>query len=211
MLAGNVLPVQLPVLVFLGGVVGFAIGAATRVLAARLHPETAVPAGWCEYPAVVLWSATAACAHLIPSWWLPPVLLLVTLAVPLTAIDLRHRRLPDFLTLPAIPLALLLLTYAAIAGPGLTLLRDAVIGSLAFAGFHALAHYLSPSALGFGDVKLSLSLGAMLGAAGPWALLLAPGIAAIITLTLYPGWGRSIPHGPGLLAATYALVLPAYL
>src|SRR2546430_2437002 len=39
-----------------------------------------------------------------PGWWLPLPLVVTALAVPLVMADLRHRRLPDVLTMPAYPL-----------------------------------------------------------------------------------------------------------
>ena len=49
---------------------------------------------------------------------LPAFLLLAALAPVLTVIDLRWRRLPDPLTLPAYPAAVLLLAAGALAVPG---------------------------------------------------------------------------------------------
>ncbi len=71
-----------------------------------------------------------------------------------------------------------------------------------------MVHLARPAALGAGDVKLSGSVGAALAAAGWPAMVLAAALAALLTLLLglAPRYRRDgIPHGPGLLAATFLL------
>ena len=73
---------------------------------------------------------------------------------------------------------------------------------------YLVVHLLSPAAMGAGDVKLALGLGALAGAFGAdawlWAALGAPMLTAL--------WGllsrrRVLPHGPAMCAATAAAVL----
>ncbi|WP_051386298.1 prepilin peptidase [Actinokineospora inagensis] len=131
-----------------------------------------------------------------------PVLFLALLAVPLAIIDLRTSRLPNVLTLPSFPIALALLIHT---------LPAALLGACALTSFHLLVRTIHPPAIGWGDIKLSPTLGLYLGTAGPLALLLAPLIASCITLALCltrnPTWRTRIPHAPGLLTATLALSL----
>ncbi|HWC82474.1 MAG TPA: A24 family peptidase [Pseudonocardiaceae bacterium] len=121
---------------------------------------------------------------LLPGWWLPVPLVLGWLGVPLAAVDLARRRLPDALTLAAYPLLGTALAIAALGPPGGPLALRATVGLLVFGGAHALVHRLAPGGLGAGDVKLSGSLGAVLGALGWPALLLAPLGASAGTLAL---------------------------
>jgi Flp pilus assembly protein protease CpaA len=121
---------------------------------------------------------------LLPGWWLPVPLVLGWLGVPLAAVDLARRRLPDALTLAAYPLLGAALAIAALGPPGGPLALRATVGLLVFGGAHALVHRLAPGGLGAGDVKLSGSLGAVLGALGWPALLLAPLGASAGTLAL---------------------------
>jgi leader peptidase (prepilin peptidase)/N-methyltransferase len=153
-----------------------------------------------------------------PGWWLPVPLALTALAVPLTLADLRARRLPDVLTLSAYPVLGGALAAAALAGPDPGLLVGAAGGALAFAAAHAAVHLVAPASLGAGDVKLSGSLGAVLGAVGWAALPVAACGAAVVTALLAAGarvcrsraWRDGVPHGPGLLAATCLVaVFPA--
>jgi leader peptidase (prepilin peptidase)/N-methyltransferase len=136
-------------------------------------------------------------------------------AVLLTATDLLHNRLPDALTLPAYPVFALLLTIAALSGAGAGAIVRAAAGAVLFLCLHATVHYLAPNAMGGGDVKLAGSLGAILGAVSWLALAVALVLAAVITLGLRaisPGrWREGVPHGPGLLAATWLLAfLPSH-
>ncbi|PXY19199.1 prepilin peptidase [Prauserella muralis] len=190
---------------------GFTGWAASRVLRHARRPA-AVPVRWCAAGTAVLWSGVAWrwWASDMPGWWLPVPLAVTALAVPLTLADLAHRRLPDALTLPAYPLAGGALAVAAACGPDGTLALRAALAAVVFAGVHALVHTVAPAALGAGDVKLSGSLGGVLGATGWPALVIAAGTAAVVTLVLAGAaallrvdrWRGGAPHGPGLLAAT---------
>ncbi len=142
-------------------------------------------------------------------------LLAAALAVPLAAADLAHRRLPDVLTLPACPAAVVAVAVAAAYGPGPPLVGAAVAGAVVFAGAHALVRAVAPGWLGAGDVKLAGSLGALLGAVG-WAALVTTALAAaVFTAVLalaavtprWRHWRSGVPHGPGLLAVTCVAVL----
>ncbi len=144
-----------------------------------------------------------------PSWWLPVPVLIAALGVPLAAADLRYRRLPDVLTLPAYPILGVALCVAAVSGPGLGLMLRALATAAAFGGLHLLAHALSRRSLGAGDVKLAGALGAVLGAVSWTAPVIAAVFAALTTavLAVLRRWEHGVPHGPGLLLATWLAVL----
>ncbi|GHF27892.1 hypothetical protein GCM10017786_72420 [Amycolatopsis deserti] len=141
-------------------------------------------------------AAWAGLATVGPAW---TAFVLAALAVPLVAADLRHRRLPDVLTLPAYPL------FVAVAPDPAKALAAAAV----FAGAHLAVHLLAPRAMGAGDVKLAGALGAALGSAGWLALPAAAVLAAVVTTVLAATrrWPDGVPHGPGLLAAATTLVL----
>lgn len=114
----------------------------------------------------------------------------------LSAVDIRQRRLPNALTLPG---AAVILASAAMSGHGLA----AVVGAATLAGAYLVVHLCSPAALGAGDVKLALGLGALTGALGADAWALAAVGAPLVTAV----WGliaglRSVPHGPSMCLAT---------
>ncbi|MGW4248675.1 prepilin peptidase, partial [Nocardia sp. NPDC004722] len=82
-----------------------------------------------------------------------PLLALALWCAALSACDLRARRLPDALTLPG---AVVVLAYGFAAGAALPALFGAALLTLPYLAVH-LAH---PAALGAGDVKLAVGLGA---------------------------------------------------
>lgn len=196
-----------------GASAGAVAGVAGRWLLARLRRGTVVHSGWLAGVLALLWAFLAwrVASGQLPLWWLPVPLALTWFAVLLTATDLRHRRLPDALTLPAYPVIAAATVLAATMGAGWSLPLRAAAGAIVFCGVHALVHLSSPASLGAGDVKLSGSLGAVLGAVGWPAMVLAAGLAAMLTLTLgllsRHRWRDGIPHGPGLLAATCLIAL----
>jgi leader peptidase (prepilin peptidase) / N-methyltransferase len=94
---------------------------------------------------------------------LPAFVALALVATPLLLVDARDHRLPDRLVLPAAGAALALLSLAAsVRGDWAALGRAVAAAGVVFAMFCAAA-VVSPSSLGFGDVKLSGLLALYLG------------------------------------------------
>lgn len=187
---------------------GALAGAGARLLLARLRRGTRVAPPWCELAVAAAWAATGAAwaAGAVPGEWVPALLGLGWLGVAAGAVDLRHRRLPDALTLPALPAAVLLVVPV-----GLDAVPRALAGAAVLAAGHAAVHLLAPRALGAGDVKLAAPLGAVL-AAGSWpALGLAVALAAVLTGVAAAAAlacralprSAALPHGPSLLLACW--------
>ncbi|WP_345057468.1 prepilin peptidase [Streptomyces rameus] len=146
-------------------------------------------------------------------------LLLAPVGVLLAAVDFRVQRLPDPLTLP--------LTGTALALLGLTVLlpehaghwRTALYGALALGAGYYVLYRINPGGMGFGDVKLAVGSGAVLGWYG-WPTVLLGTFAAFLLGALYGGAlvlarraGRktAVPFGPFLLAGTLTgLLVGAY-
>lgn len=109
--------------------------------------------------------------------------------------DIRERRLPDALTIPA---GVLSVTFASWGGLTWPLLYLLVV--------------LFGAGIGGGDIKLALPLGMLVGAtAGPLAVIIACGGAAVLTL-LASGIARAkggVPHGPSMVLSA-GLVMAAY-
>lgn len=193
---------------------GALAGGAARLLLARLRRGARIPPPWCELGVAAGWAATGAghASAALPAAWVPALLGLGWLAVAAGAVDLRHRRLPDALTLPALPAAVLL-----VAPTGAGAVPRALAGAAVLAAGHAAVHLLSPAALGAGDVKLAAPLGAVL-AAGSWAGLglavvlaaLLSGIAAAAALgSRALTRGGALPHGPSMLLAGWLVATAA--
>jgi leader peptidase (prepilin peptidase)/N-methyltransferase len=127
----------------------------------------------------------------------------------LSGYDVQQRRLPTWLTVPG---AAVVLLGAGVSGRAL----PALTGASALAALYLLVHLVSPTAMGAGDVKLALGLGALTGCFGPdvWLLaaLGAPLLtAALATVALLRGV-RSVPHGPSMcLASAVAMGLALYV
>jgi len=204
--------------------------------AARLHAADLVPlSGWgrlrgrCAECAGVLGPASAGAEVLTaavfaalawrfgPRPALPAFCYLGAVGVALAVIDVRHRRLPDALTLPSYPVALALLGIAALttAGGGrpyVTALAGLATAWLLFAA-QALIY---PAGIGWGDVKLAGLLGAYLGWLGVGPLvtglvagyLLAAGAGLVLLAARRATRRTLVPFGPFLLAgALFAIVL----
>ncbi len=193
---------------------GIGAGAAARRALARMRRGARVRVPVCEVAVGIVWAGSGAlwAAGAVRGTWLPALVGLGWLGVAVAVVDLRHRRLPDALTLPAVPVALVLLVPL---GAG-SVLRGAA-GALVAAGAHAALHLIAPRALGAGDVKLAAPLGAVLAASSWAALVLATGLAAVITglaaLVLVAAGrarrGGSLPHGPSMVLAAWAVATGA--
>ncbi|WP_278264225.1 prepilin peptidase [Nocardia sp. AG03] len=143
--------------------------------------------------------------------------LLVAWCLLLGVIDVHARRLPNALTGVG---ALAVFLFAGCTGQ----LATAVIGAALLTMPYLVVHLLSPAALGAGDVKLAVALGAAAALAGPpawtWAAVAAPvltGVAALAVLgrqwvrdrlrhavdrARSTGGRRLVPHGPAMCLAT---------
>src|SRR3954451_3539988 len=107
------------------------------------------------------------------------------------------------------PGAAVVLTTAAVYGRR----GPAVLGAVALFAVYAVVHLVSPRAMGAGDVKLAIGIGALTGtfAVDVWVL------AALGAPLLTAGWSvvaaglraeSTVPHGPSMcLAAAVASAL----
>jgi leader peptidase (prepilin peptidase)/N-methyltransferase len=136
---------------------------------------------------------------------LPAYLYLGAVGIALALIDIDVKRLPDALTLPSYPIALVLLGVGSLHHPH-ALLR-AVLGGAAMYGLYFALAFAYPAGMGFGDVKLSGVLGlytAWLGW-GVWACGLMLGFFTgggfgIALLALGRGGRKTaVPFGPFML------------
>ncbi|SOX53436.1 prepilin peptidase [Mycobacterium ahvazicum] len=114
----------------------------------------------------------------------------------LSCYDLRHRRLPNLLTLPG---AGVILVAAGCLGRG----GPALAGAAALAGLYLLVHLIAPAGMGAGDVKLAIGLGGLAGCFGAAVWFLAAVAAPLLTALVAGGRGAgSVPHGPSMCLAT---------
>jgi leader peptidase (prepilin peptidase)/N-methyltransferase len=163
-----------------------------------------------RYPLVELSSAglfTGFAIHFGIHAVLPAYLYLAAVGLALTMIDLDVQRLPDPLTLPSYPVALILLGIAAVVDDEPHAFITALLGMVALFGFYAAVWFAYPSGMGLGDVKLAGVLGLYLGWLG-WGSLIVGAFAAFavgafvsIGIVVFAEGGRKtrIPFGPFML------------
>ncbi|MFD7817003.1 prepilin peptidase [Streptomyces sp. NPDC059785] len=173
-------------------------------------------------PAVALATALVCAALALATGTRPELavwLLLAPAGVLLALVDFRVHRLPDVLTLPLAAAALALLGVAAAvpehAGNWLT----ALLSGLGLAAVYFVLHLINPEGMGFGDVKLALALGTVLGWYG-WGTLVLGTFAGFLFGGVY-GLGLAVarrtgrrtllPFGPFLITGTFVgLLIGAY-
>ncbi|MDN3024783.1 A24 family peptidase [Streptomyces sp. S.PB5] len=146
-------------------------------------------------------------------------LLLAPVGVLLAVVDLRVQRLPDPLTLPFAAAALLLLGALSFVPEHTGDWPHAALGALALGGGYFVLFLINPAGMGFGDVKLSLGIGALLGWYG-WPTVMLGTFAGFLLGALYGGAlvvarkaGRktAIPFGPFLIMGAFVgLLVGAY-
>ena len=140
----------------------------------------------------------------------------LVMATRLTIIDIKHQLLPDRIVFPSAAIAgVLLLAASAFMLDGGTALRT-VLGAVVMWALYVVLRLISPSSMGYGDVKLAFVLGLYLGfiswQALMWGTVLAFLLGAVWGLALIvtrKGTGKTqIPFGPFMLAgALVAMVV----
>ncbi|MGW2091630.1 prepilin peptidase [Promicromonospora sukumoe] len=146
-----------------------------------------------------------------PGWLTPAYLVLAVVGAALGVIDAHTHRLPNALVFPLTWATGALLVLAALGTSGWADLGRAALGGLAFFAFYQVLYLVSPrGGIGYGDVKLSLSLGAFL-AWHSWTTLLigvfathlvAGVVAGALLLGRRAGWKTGIAFGPYMLLGT---------
>lgn len=139
------------------------------------------------------------------SWELVAALGMLAWLGLVAAIDLQTHLIPDRLIYPALVLAPFFVALWPEASWGANLL-----GGVAGAALFGLFFAVSPSGIGFGDVKLALVLGLYLG----WSAIVVAlattvslgGLAGLALLAAGRGRKAAMPYGP-MLAAGAAVAL----
>jgi leader peptidase (prepilin peptidase)/N-methyltransferase len=127
----------------------------------------------------------------------------------LSVYDIRERRLPNWLTMPG---AAVILVTAAVHARG----PSAFLGALALFAMYALVHLISAAAMGAGDIKLAIGIGALTASFGSDVWLLAALGAPLVsawwaTVAVLRRSEQTVPHGLSMCVAAataIALILP---
>lgn len=164
---------------------------------------------------------TAACTALAAAVGGRPELFvwlaLAPFGVLLALVDASVFRLPDALTLPLAALTAAGLGLAALLPGASGSWTTALLGGLVLGGFYLVLFLINPRGMGFGDVKLALALGQVLGWYG-WPVLFLGTFAAFVGGAVHglvlialrrAGRSTAMPFGPFMLAGALAAVVYA--
>ena len=205
------------------GAGGFVLGLAADRLATRWpeHDEEHPPGRPVDWRTAVAALVGALAFGLLPlRFWGDPLAIVifgawfVTLIIGL-ATDLDQRLLPDVLTLPVIPVALLY----ALSGANPLVGGEVVFALLAAVGLPAILYLPSipfgAGAFGLGDVKLLVGVGLLAGGSRAlgtvvFALAFAGVVIVVLLLTRRIGRRTYIPFGPFfIIGALWAVLIRA--
>ena len=164
------------------------------------------------YPRAIVVAAVPAVAWALwasgPGWLTPAYLVLAVAGAALGVIDAHTHRLPNALVFPLTWATAALLALAALGTGDWGSLGRAALGGLAFFAVYQVLYLVAPrGGIGYGDVKLTLSLGAVLAwhswttlLVGVFAAHLLAGVVAIVLLLgRRAGWKTGIAFGPYML------------
>ena len=146
--------------------------------------------------------------HLVAFLWLPPVLVVAAV------VDFRTMLIPKKVAWVGLAggVATIALASALLGKPDM--LVPALIGAAGYFGFLFLLNVISPSAMGFGDVRLGAVLGLYLG----WISVFLPVYGLLVACIVYLLYAvparirfglanKFSPFGPGLAMGTLLVVI----
>jgi leader peptidase (prepilin peptidase) / N-methyltransferase len=199
--------------ILVSAVGGGCAGAVIRQLLGRLRRGLSLRAGPAEIAAALITGFGVAVTWAAPTVGL--VLFAGLLLVALSAVDIVHHRLPDAITLPALPIAAVAvgITYLLAPASG-SPLRAVLSAAVLWAVFAGIAR-ISASWMGRGDVKLIPVLGLLMGYLSVGAVVVGLALAfalgsAVALIGMALGRLRlksRIPLGPYLLAGCWVVLL----
>ncbi len=158
------------------------------------HDEVVMPLRW---SLVTVPSVAGAVLGLVGLVGPRPVVFVATGLVVMAVaavIDIATAQLPDPLVIGIV--------VAVVSGWLMTdaSVREIVAGAVLMGLPVLVVHLISPDAMGFGDVKAAVALGALIGLVEATAALFALAVATAVMALVGLGFGlRSVPLGPGLV------------
>jgi len=204
----------LVVLAVVGGAVGHLTGRQLATGGYRIDDDEADgPAGrpWWPAPALAaLWVLVGWYVGDLAHWAAAPAYLLFAwLSVGLVWIDLDVHRLPVGLVWPGTGGVVLLLAVATVANGGDGWLGALIGAAVLFAVFVVLS-LLPGGGMGWGDVRLTVPVGLLLGwlglgylAAGILSTVIVGGVLAVVALARGRGRKADVAYGPALCAGVF--------
>ncbi|MCL4449129.1 MAG: A24 family peptidase [Actinobacteria bacterium] len=135
--------------------------------------------------------------------------------VCITFIDLSHRIVPIRILYPTLLISIILLGLAVTLGAGIhPIERAAISGLVAFGAFFTI-HFISPSGMGFGDVRLAGLIGLFLGwisfpvAFIGFILTFFSGALIGVAFMIFRGYSRksALPFAPFMALGAFLAVM----
>ncbi len=140
-------------------------------------------------------------------------LIVASLLIVIMVYDLRHKIIPDTVVYPFILLAIGSIFYQAYFVSTFSVWYALLGGALVALPFFLLWFFSKGKLMGFGDVKLALGIGWLVGLASGYGVILLSfwigGIIGLFLLALTRRYGMKsqIPFGPFLIVALCIVVL----
>lgn len=170
-----------------------------------------------------IWVVTATTAALLAAvgwrvgaaWVLPAYLLWAAMTVVLLVTDLDHKRIPNRITYPGTPVAVLLLAVGALADGTIARLPRSLAGGLIYSAVLLVVFVAARGGFGFGDVKLAVPLGVFATYPG-WGQLVVAGFTTAALGGLVAIWAlvaggatakTEIPYGPPMIVGAWIAVV----
>jgi leader peptidase (prepilin peptidase)/N-methyltransferase len=178
------------------------------------HCGEAIPAGYpiVELANAVLW--VLAGVRFGASLELVPYLVLFSVLLTQSVIDLELYRLLDRITYPALAVLLVLVVLVGVVDDRPDTIRNGLIGMVLYVVFLLVPALVNPRGMGLGDVKLAAPMGLMLGRIHVVlvldALIFACVLGLVVGVVLYLARGRqshAFPFGPWLALGCVLAVL----
>ena len=204
-------------LVAVAAAVGAVLGVGVRLILGRLRRGVVLRVGVAEIATAVVTAVGAAVGWGRPTVGL--ILLAGLLMVMLGAVDIVHHRLPDAITLVALPVTAVTVLLTHLLAPDSGSLPGAAVSAFILWALFATMARISSSWMGQGDVKLIPTLGLMMGYLSVGSvvvgLAVAFGLGSVVALagiaTRRLRLRSAIPLGPYLLFGCWSvLLLPAF-
>ncbi len=131
--------------------------------------------------------------------------LLLSALIVITFVDLQHQIIPDWITLPGIPIGAAAGSFLLPGGPVEALIGILLGGGLFYLVAVVSSWWLGQEAMGGGDIKLMAMIGGFLGWKGVLVTIFLGSLIGSLVgawLILFHGWGRRqpLPFGPFLAA-----------
>jgi len=166
--------------------------------------------------AVMAYVVTTLGMDLVPGILLTVVLCYFSfIAVVLSIIDFKTMTLPTVLIYPTLGFSAVMLTVTALVMGDPAKFLWMIVGSLISAGFYFIIWFIRPGAIGFGDVRLALLTGAILGWFSLGYVILAVLASFVIMSVVFAplmlakivGPKTKAPFGPWIIVATIGTII----